>query len=185
MLAGQRENPATLSVAPDGANAYAMVTPMLVLVRALVYSALFTGFLLVFVPARILAATGIAVVPASGPWRAIGMTVTVLGAAIAFWCILTLVVVGQGTPAPFDPPRRLVIRGPCRFVRNPMYLGAGLALFGTAVAFQSVALLGYAVAFLLTMQAFIVLHEEPALRQAFGADYIAYSKCVCRWFPRF
>jgi len=42
------------------------------------------------------------------------------------------VFIGKGTPAPFDPPRKLVIRGPYRFVRNPMYIGAGMTLAGAA-----------------------------------------------------
>jgi hypothetical protein len=43
-----------------------------------------------------------------------------IGTAIALWCVFTFVFIGKGTPAPFDPPRKLVIRGPYRFVRNPM-----------------------------------------------------------------
>jgi hypothetical protein len=40
------------------------------------------------------------------------------------------VFIGKGTPAPFDPPRKLVIRGPYRFVRNPMYVDGGMILAG-------------------------------------------------------
>ena len=46
---------------------------------------------------------------------------------IALWCVLMFVFIGKGTPAPFDPPRKLVIRGPYRFVRNPIYIGLTLA----------------------------------------------------------
>jgi protein-S-isoprenylcysteine O-methyltransferase Ste14 len=40
------------------------------------------------------------------------------------------VFIGKGTPAPFGPPRKLVICGPYRFVRNLMYNGAGMTLAG-------------------------------------------------------
>ena len=118
------------------------------LVRATTYSALFIGLLLLVLPARILSSTGVVRPPAVGPYEIAGMLLGAGGAALASACIVTFVFVGRGTPAPFDPPRRLVIRGPYRFLRNPMYLGAGLALLGAAVSYRSVPLLGYAVAFL-------------------------------------
>jgi protein-S-isoprenylcysteine O-methyltransferase Ste14 len=99
------------------------------------------------------------------------------------WCILNFAIVGRGTPAPFDPPRRLVVRGPYRYVRNPMYLGAGLAVAGAALYYQTAALLAYVGAFLLLMHIFVVLYEEPTLRQTFGDDYKAYCRQVRRWWP--
>ena len=53
-----------------------------------------------------------------------------IGTATALWCVFTFVFIGKGTPAPFDPPRKLVIRGPYRFVRNPMYIDGGMILAG-------------------------------------------------------
>jgi protein-S-isoprenylcysteine O-methyltransferase Ste14 len=73
--------------------------------------------------------------------------------------------------------------GPYRYLRNPMYLGAGLALGGAALFYRSVALAGYLAAFLLITHLFVVLYEEPALRLAFGADYEAYCRRVSRWIP--
>src|SRR5262245_24137327 len=106
------------------------------------------------------------------------------GAVLALTCILTFVTVGRGTPAPFDPPRRLVVQGPYRFVRNPMYLGAGLALTGAALFYQSVRLLGYAVAFLVITHVFVVTYEEPTLRRIFDEDYQEYCSRVGRWWPK-
>ena len=99
------------------------------------------------------------------------------------WCILSFAVIGRGTPAPFDPPRRLVVRGPYRYVRNPMYLGAGLALAGAALFYQSGALLGYASGFLVLMHLFVLLYEEPTLGRTFGQDYETYRQQVRRWWP--
>ena len=157
---------------------------MFVLARAVTYSALFIGFLLIFLPARILSSTGITQPAAMAASQVAGMILGASGAALAIACIFTFVFVGRGTPAPFDPPRRLVVRGPYRLVRNPMYIGAGLALSGAALFYQSIQLLGYAGVFLLITHVFVMVHEEPALRRAFDGDYEAYCRRVGRWWPK-
>ena len=161
-----------------------MLRIVAVLARALVWSTLFVGFVLMFLPARVLSAAG---VTSPGRWGAAqlaGLVLGTAGSALAAWCILGFVVFGRGTPAPFDPPRQLVVRGPYRFVRNPMYLGAGLALAGAALFYESGALGAYAVGFLLVMHLFVVLHEEPTLRRTFGDAYAAYCTRIHRWLPR-
>jgi protein-S-isoprenylcysteine O-methyltransferase Ste14 len=157
---------------------------MFVLARAVTYSALFIGLLLIFLPDRILSATGVIQPPVIGVWQIAGMLVGASGAAIALACILTFVFVGRGTPAPFDPPRRLVVKGPYRFVRNPMYLGAAIALAGAAAFYQSLPLLGYAGAFVLITHLFVLVYEEPTLRRTFDGDYVAYCQRVGRWLPK-
>jgi protein-S-isoprenylcysteine O-methyltransferase Ste14 len=157
---------------------------MFVLARAATYSALFIGFLLIFLPGRILSSTGIIQPAAIGVWQVAGMLLGASGAALALACILTCVFVGRGTPAPFDPPRRLMVQGPYRLVRNPMYLGAGLALAGAALFYQSIPLLVYAGLFLLLTHLFVVVYEEPTLRRTFEKDYEVYCRRVGRWWPR-
>jgi len=157
---------------------------MFVLARAATYSVLFIGLLLVFLPDRILSSTGIIQPAAIGAWQVAGVLLGASGAALALTCIFTFVFVGRGTPAPFDPPRRLVVQGPYRLVRNPMYLGAGLALAGAALFYQSIALAGYAGSFLLITHVFVVSYEEPTLRRTFDGDYEGYCRRVGRWWPR-
>lgn len=158
---------------------------MFILARALTYSAFFVGFFLIFLPSRILfSATGIVSPAVTGPWQFVGMLCGIAGAALVLACILTFVFAGKGTPAPFDPPRRLVVRGPYQFVRNPMYAGAGLALTGAAVFYQSASLFTYACVFLLVTHLFVVWFEEPVLRKTFGGDYDAYCGRAGRWWPR-
>jgi protein-S-isoprenylcysteine O-methyltransferase Ste14 len=155
-----------------------------VLARAATYSALFIGLLLIFLPVRILSSTGIVQPPAIGVWQVAGMLLGASGAALALACIVTFVFVGRGTPAPFDPPRALVIQGPYRLVRNPMYLGAGLALAGAALFYQSIPLLAYAGLFIVIAHLFVVLYEEPVLRRKFDRDYDTYCQRVGRWWPK-
>jgi protein-S-isoprenylcysteine O-methyltransferase Ste14 len=112
-----------------------------------------------------------------------GMVFGAAGAAVAVWCIFTFASLGKGTPAPFDPPRRLVIRGPYRFVRNPMYIGAILVLASAALFYQSWPLLGYAGLFFLATHVFVLSYEEPTLRRTFGLNYKAYCRHVRRWWP--
>jgi protein-S-isoprenylcysteine O-methyltransferase Ste14 len=158
---------------------------MFILARAIVYATLFVGFLLVFLPARVLAWSGITRPTTLGAMQIAGVILAIAGAAIAVSCILTFVFIGRGTPAPFDPPRQLVVRGPYHVVRNPMYIGAATALFGAALYYQSLALAAYAIVFLLAMHAFVVLYEEPLLQRSFGLAYEDYRRHVARWWPRF
>jgi protein-S-isoprenylcysteine O-methyltransferase Ste14 len=62
--------------------------------------------------------------------RALGIAFLVAGGALALACVTTFVARGEGTPAPFDPPRKFVAAGPYKFERNPMYIGGYIALFG-------------------------------------------------------
>ena len=157
---------------------------MFVLLRALTYATLFIGLVLVFLPGRVLAASGIVWPAAIGAWQVAGMLMAGAGGALALWCILTFVFVGRGTPAPFDPPRRLVVRGPYGYVRNPMYIGAAAAVLGAAIFYRSSALLWYVGAFVLVTHVFVVGYEEPTLRRMFGPEYKVYCGKVGRWWPR-
>src|SRR2546430_504602 len=157
---------------------------MFVFVRAVTYASLFIGLVLIYAPARILAGSGIVRPTAIGAQQVTAMLVAAVGAAIALWCIFPFASVGRGTPIPLDPPRRLVIRGPYRFVRNPMYIGAGLALAGAALFYASLPVLVYAGFFLLATHLFVIGYEEPALRRTFGQEYEAYCDQTRRWWPR-
>ena len=88
---------------------------MFIAFRAITYATLFIGFLLIYLPARVLSWSGIGRPAIRGP-QMMGMIVGTAGVGVALWCIFTFVRIGRGTPAPFDPPRRLVIRGPYQFV---------------------------------------------------------------------
>ncbi len=155
---------------------------MFVLVRAATYATLFVGVVLVALPAGVLRAAGISAPPAMGAWQAAGLAVGVGGAAIALACIVTFVFEGKGTPAPFDPPLRLVAKGPYAVLRNPMYLGAAVAMSGAAMFYQSLGLLTYVGVFLIATHLFVIAYEEPTLQRTFGRDYEIYCRNVRRWW---
>jgi protein-S-isoprenylcysteine O-methyltransferase Ste14 len=124
-------------------------------------------------------------IPLSIPaWtRAPGIVLVALGGALALWCVATFIVVGRGTPAPFDAPRVFVAVGPYRYVRNPMYLGAGAVIIGAGLVLRSPSAVLVAPFFLLAMGAFVLLYEEPALKSRFGESYLRYKQRVHRWWP--
>lgn len=110
----------------------------------------------------------------------------VLAASLALLIVFTLVLPlrGLGTPAPFDASRRLVVSGPYRYVRNPIYLAGIIGLVGYALAARSVSALLLAAATWLLAHALVVLYEEPHLTRVFGASYERYLRDANRWLPR-
>ena len=91
---------------------------------------------------------------------------------------------GEGTLAPWDPTRKLVVIGPYRFVRNPMITGVLCVLLGEAALFGSPWILAWAGAFLGVNAVWFPLVEEPGLGRRFGAEYEEYRRHVPRWLPR-
>lgn len=157
---------------------------MFVLFRTLTYATLFIALVLVFVPQQILASAGIIWPARIGALQILGALVLIAGAVLALACVFTFALVGRGTPAPFDAPRTLVVAGPYRWVRNPMYIGAGLALLGAAIFFGSFGLALYTVVFWSMTHLFVLFYEEPVLRRKFGSEYEAYVASRRRWIPR-
>ena len=119
----------------------------------------------------------------SGWTRVLGVALMAAGGTLAFACIAAFVTRGEGTPAPFDPPRKFVAVGPYRFVRNPMYIGGFIVLFGFGLYEQSPAILLFTLPWLLFAHLFVILYEEPHLRSTFGATYESYCRLVRRWLP--
>jgi protein-S-isoprenylcysteine O-methyltransferase Ste14 len=115
---------------------------------------------------------------------ATGGVVAAVGLCLVLWCFYDFAVRGRGTPAPWDPPRRLVASGPYGRVRNPMYVGVLTILLGEAAFFGSYALLAWAAVTALLFHLVVVLYEEPGLRERFGSDYEQYLVNVPRWLPR-
>jgi protein-S-isoprenylcysteine O-methyltransferase Ste14 len=91
---------------------------------------------------------------------------------------------GKGTLAPWDPPRHLVIRGPYRYVRNPMISGVLFVLFGEALMLLSGPHVQWALIFLVVNFIYIPLFEEQQLKKRFGEAYIEYCRHVPRLVPR-
>jgi len=107
-----------------------------------------------------------------------------LGALLVIETTTRFAFQGRGTPAPWAPPERFVVRGSYRVTRNPMYVGVLLLIVGQALLLGREILFAWAVAAWLLFQLFLVLEEEPGLRRRFGEEYAEYCRRVGRWLPR-
>jgi|SRR6185295_17555766 len=113
-----------------------------------------------------------------------GFVPAVLGILILLWCVRDFYVSGKGTLAPWDPPRRLVIVGLYRFIRNPMYVGVSMWLAGWSLLAASPMLAGYLVILVIGFHLRVVLYEEPTLKKLFGEEWTRYAATVPRWPSR-
>jgi protein-S-isoprenylcysteine O-methyltransferase Ste14 len=117
--------------------------------------------------------------------RVLGAVLLALGAALVLEAFARFALEGRGTPMPWAPPERFVVRGTYRFVRNPMYVGVVALILGQALLLGRWILVAWAAAAAIIFHLFLVLHEEPGLRRRFGTEYDEYSRRVGRWAPRF
>ena len=116
--------------------------------------------------------------------RYIGLIPILFGIFVYIRCAWSFGSAGKGTPAPIDPPKKLVVQGLYRYVRNPMYVGVLALLIGESILFSSLVLFLYAAVVFLCFHLFVVLYEEPTLRDKFGDSYRQYCDSVPRWLPR-
>lgn len=106
------------------------------------------------------------------------------GLVLAIWTVSLFMKFGGGTPAPWKPPKDLVIRGPYRYVRNPMITGALLLLLALTMFFQSRPLAIWMIIFFIGNAIYFPLIEEKHLEKRFGTAYTEYKAHVPRWIPR-
>jgi len=150
--------------------------------RTLIFTVFIPGFWTVMMPYWLLPR---GVRPAFGGAAAAGWLLIAAGIAVYFACAFWgFAVRGRGTPLPLDAPKTLVVVGPYRVVRNPMYWSVAFVMLGEAAVFHSVALLQLVAAFAVGVILFVLSIEEPGLRAKFGAEYEQYCLQVPRWLPR-
>src|SRR5215207_3205224 len=156
---------------------------VLLFLKNLLFTVIVPGTVAVYVP------LGLAAGRAGPPFRwgvaqSAALLPLISGGAFYFWSLWDFASFGRGTPAPIDAPRRLVVRGLYRYVRNPMYVGVLLVIAGWALFFESRLILGYGAVVALVFHLFVLAVEEPSLRGKFGDAYERYCKEVGRWVPK-
>jgi protein-S-isoprenylcysteine O-methyltransferase Ste14 len=113
-----------------------------------------------------------------------GIVLIVTGVILAWRTVFLFYYPGDGTPAPWAPPKNFVVLGPYRYVRNPMVVGVLSVLLGESVLFGSLVIFDWLLIFWFGMNLFIIFYEEPGLEKRFGEDYRRYRQNVRRWLPR-
>jgi protein-S-isoprenylcysteine O-methyltransferase Ste14 len=103
---------------------------------------------------------------------------------LGLWAALTLAVAGDGTPAPFDTARTLVVTGPFAYIRNPFMVavtGQGVAV---GIALGSIPVIVYVSLALIVWYFAVRPAEERDLDARFGKEWRTYAKAVRSARPR-
>ena len=120
-------------------------------------------------------------IPWTGGWAVpLGMiaAIAMLSGAVVLLDAFARFARADGTPAPPMPTARLVVVGPYRHVRNPMYLAVLSIILGQALLFGSAAALFYAGPVLVAVASFVAGYEQPTLEHEHGDEYREYRRHV-------
>jgi len=116
-----------------------------------------------------------------GFWNRIGLIPVAIAVALLIWILISSIAETPDTVRLGLTPSFLVMRGPYRFTRNPMYVAELGLWLGWALFFGSPGVfIGFVV--LLSVVSLVILpREERGLEAAFGQAYLMYKKQVPRW----
>lgn len=157
---------------------------MRLLLKVILFTLLLPGTVAIYVPLWIASSRATSFGTDGFIEQAAAVLLVLLGVVIYLWCLWDFASFGRGTPAPIDAPKRLVVRGLYRYVRNPMYVGVLTVISGWALLFSDIRVLGYALGIWTCFHTFVLVFEEPKLRSQFGESYAKYCDHVPRWIPR-
>lgn len=151
--------------------------------KTLFQTALFWGFFLLFLPDMIMYVETIVGFPLFKKSPNIGIITFVFFSILGLWSGITMSVLGRGTPLPTDCPNELVVKGPYRFVRNPLAvagIGQGMSI---GLYFGSPFVIIYALLGAVMWHYLVRPEEEFNLEQRFGNVYLEYKNRVKCWLP--
>lgn len=123
------------------------------------------------------------------PWRALldlrivwlGIVLVTLGVAISVWAVLLFWSEGTEIDPTSETNKSLVVRGPFRFTRNPMYLALVLLTLGTAFWVGSPPMFAVPLLVFATANWAHIPFEEAKMRSQFGSAFDRYMRQVRRW----
>jgi len=112
--------------------------------------------------------------------RILGWPLVGVGSFLALWSVQTLSQAGVNAD-PHQPTSTIVVEGPYRWTRNPIYLGFTLIYLGITALINSLWSLLLLPGTLLVMQRGVINREERYLEHKFGNTYRMYQARVPRW----
>jgi protein-S-isoprenylcysteine O-methyltransferase Ste14 len=117
---------------------------------------------------------------AAGIRVAAGVLILVCGTSLVISARIWFTRTGQ-SPIPWKPTPELILRGPYRFTRNPMYLGVTLFVVGLGLTLNDIWISLFAAPALLVVHFIAVLPEERYLAEKFGESYRNFHAQVRRY----
>ena len=117
--------------------------------------------------------------PGALPWI-IGMPLIAIGILLLASALVAMAR-AHTSPDISEPTRALVVSGPFRFTRNPIYVSFTLIYTGIAIAFNSLWAFVLMPLVLLAIDRGVIAREEKYLARRFGDEYLQYKARVQRW----
>ena len=114
------------------------------------------------------------------PYRYTGIVFVLGGILLILWAVRLFGQAGT-TIKPFQESSALVVGGPYRLTRNPMYVGMVGVLFGIGVLLGSMPPFIIIPLFVALIDLRFIRSEEAALERTFGAKYGDYKARMRRW----
>ena len=111
---------------------------------------------------------------------ALGSVVVAVAFGFFLWAVFTLVSGGASIPTS-EPTDAIVIRGPFRFSRNPIYLAMVLLQVGVGIWTDSLWFIVFAFVLAVLLWWGVISREERYLERKFGNEYLLYKNKVRRW----
>lgn len=114
------------------------------------------------------------------PGMLAGYVVLAIALGLMAWSVIRMFRAGT-TPNPTRPTTALLIHGPYRFTRNPMYLAWELVCVGVGLAANAPWVIVMALPAAFVTLRLVIDKEERYLETKFGAEYLDYKARVRRW----
>ncbi|MHA2379129.1 MAG: methyltransferase family protein [Candidatus Thorarchaeota archaeon] len=119
------------------------------------------------------------------PYNLVGILPIPIGGLLVAWANYSLLHIGKiglRNREPMQRPSSLVLVGPYRYTRNPIYFGCLLMLFGLVIVWSSAATALLLVLVYIVFRYIFIKREEIILEEEFGNEYRDFKKRVRRWF---
>ncbi|MFQ6088379.1 MAG: methyltransferase family protein [Candidatus Methanofastidiosia archaeon] len=114
------------------------------------------------------------------PYTYLGFIFILFGIVLNIWSV-RLLKKKNTTINFYETSNKLVIDGPFRISRNPIYLSGVILSLGIVILLGSLITFVFPIALLLILNKLYIPFEEMKLEKTFGREYLKYKQKVRRW----
>ena len=118
------------------------------------------------------------------PYNFVGILLIPVGRLLVIWANYALLWIGRigfKDREPMQRPSSLVLVGPYRFTRNPIYFGCLLMILGLVIVWSSIVIALLLIVVYVIFRFVFIRREEIILEEEFGEEYREFKKRVRRW----